>query len=89
MAEHEARRRTRTRKRTRKRTNNGGGGVFSIQKRILAAFVFVLIIFTALTFRVGWIQIVAADQYATKATEYQIKDEHITPARGSILDRNM
>jgi len=45
--------------------------------------------FVGLTFRIGWIQIVAADQYATKAAAYQIKDEQITPTRGSILDRNM
>jgi len=32
---------------------------------------------------------VAAEQYATKAAEYQIKDERIKPTRGSILDRNM
>jgi len=48
-----------------------------------------LLLFTALTFRVGWIQIVAAEQYATKAAEYQIKDEKLKPTRGSILDRNM
>jgi len=48
-----------------------------------------LLLFTALTFRVGWIQIVAAEQYATKAAEYQIKDEKLSPTRGSILDRNM
>jgi len=60
-----------------------------VQKRILAAFVIILLLFTLLTFRVGWIQIVAAEEYATKAMEYQIKDERIKPTRGSILDRNM
>ena len=30
-----------------------------------------------------------ADQYASKASEYQIRDERIKPVRGSILDRNM
>jgi len=84
MAESEDSRRNRRRNR-----NNAGVGVFSIQKRILAAFVIILLLFTALTFRVGWIQIVAAEQYATKAAEYQIKDEKLTPTRGSILDRNM
>ena len=83
MAEHESRRKS------RKRNNNGGAGVVSIQRRILAAFIVVLLAFVALTFRVGWIQIVAADQYATKAAEYQIKDMRISPARGAILDRNM
>jgi len=84
MAEREASRRSRRQNREKTRV-----GVFSIQKRILAAFVIILVVFAALTFQVGWIQIVAAEQYATKAAEYQIKDERLTPTRGSILDRNM
>ena len=83
MADHE------TRRKSRKRNNNRSAGIFSTQRRILAAFIIVLLAFTALTFRVGWIQIVAADQYSAKAAEYQIKDIRISPARGSILDRNM
>ncbi|MDR3364798.1 MAG: hypothetical protein LBS91_07645 [Clostridiales Family XIII bacterium] len=79
----------RQRNRSRSRNSKAAAGVFSIQKRLLVAFVIILASFTALTFRIGWIQIVAADQYATKATEYQIKDERITPTRGAILDRNM
>ena len=85
MAEREHRRKNRN----RKRGTNGGPRVFSIQKRILAAFVFILIVFTALTFRVGWIQIVNAEIYTSKGTEIHIRDERITPSRGSILDRNM
>jgi len=84
MAEQEASRRSRGQNR-----KSAGVGVFNIQKRILAAFVIILLLFTALTFRVGWIQIVAAEQYATKAAEYQIRDERLKPSRGSILDRNM
>ena len=84
MAENETSRRNR---RTNK--NNAGAGVFGIQKRILAAFVIVLCLFTGLTFNLGLIQIVRAEQYATKAAEYQIKDERLKPTRGSILDRNM
>jgi len=76
-------------RRNRNRKSNGNAGIFAVQKRILAAFVVVLAIFTALTFRTGWIQIVASDTYAIKAAEYQIKDEKLTPARGSIYDRNM
>ncbi|MCL2111130.1 MAG: penicillin-binding transpeptidase domain-containing protein [Clostridiales bacterium] len=82
MAEQEARRR-------RRKKNNGKAGTAGIQKRMLVAFVVVLLAFTGLTFRVGWIQIVAADQYAAMAAEYQIKDERLKPARGMIVDRNM
>ena len=84
MEEHEASRRNRRRNRS-----SAAVGVFSVQKRILAAFVIILLLFTTLTFRVGWIQIVNAEEYASKATEYQIRDERIKPTRGSILDRNM
>jgi len=76
-------------RKNRQKRSNGKARVFSVQKRILVAFIFILVVFTGLTFRVGWIQIVAADQYASMAAEYQIKDERIKPSRGSILDRNM
>ena len=81
--------RNEARRRSRKRGNNEKAGIFGIQRRMLAAFVLVFVIFSLLTFRVGWIQIVAAETYATKAAEYQIKDERLKPKRGSILDRNM
>ena len=83
MEAHEVRRKS------RKRQNSGGAGVVNIQRRLLIAFIVILLAFVALTFRVGWIQIVAAEQYAAKAAENQIKDMRIKPARGSILDRNM
>jgi stage V sporulation protein D (sporulation-specific penicillin-binding protein) len=62
--------------------------MMTIRRRMLAAFVIILALFVALTFRIGWIQIVQSDVYATKAAEYQVKDERIKPTRGSILDRN-
>ncbi|MDR3304729.1 MAG: PASTA domain-containing protein [Clostridiales Family XIII bacterium] len=76
-------------RRNRKNSKGTAAGVVNIQKRMIVAFAFILLAFTALTFRLGWIQIVASDKYASKAAEYQIKDERITPVRGSILDRNM
>ena len=56
---------------------------------MLAAFIVTVVLFTGLTFKIGWIQIVAADQYTAMATEYQIRDERLSPKRGAILDRNM
>jgi stage V sporulation protein D (sporulation-specific penicillin-binding protein) len=56
---------------------------------MVGVFVIVLVLFVALTFRIGWIQIVAAEQYASKAAEYQIKDTRTMPGRGAIFDRNM
>jgi stage V sporulation protein D (sporulation-specific penicillin-binding protein) len=55
---------------------------------MIAAFIIILAAFVVLTFRVGWIQIVQNEKYASKAAEYQVKDERIKPTRGSILDRN-
>ncbi|MDR3295854.1 MAG: PASTA domain-containing protein [Clostridiales Family XIII bacterium] len=59
------------------------------QKRMIAAFVVVALAFTGLAFRIGWITVVANEQYATLATERQTKDVLIPPRRGAILDRNM
>ena len=75
--------------RLKDRLDNDNVGVVSIQRRMIVAFVFIIIFFIILTFRIGWIQIVAKEVYATRAAENQIKDERIEPQRGSILDRNM
>jgi stage V sporulation protein D (sporulation-specific penicillin-binding protein) len=49
----------------------------------------VALLFSVLAFRIGYIQVVATDQYASRAAENQIKDEIIPARRGDILDRNM
>jgi stage V sporulation protein D (sporulation-specific penicillin-binding protein) len=56
---------------------------------MIFAFAMIVLLFVALAFRIGWIQIVNTDIYAGKAMETQMKDEIIPAKRGSILDRNM
>jgi stage V sporulation protein D (sporulation-specific penicillin-binding protein) len=56
---------------------------------MIFAFAVIVLLFAALAFRIGWIQIVATDIYASKAAESQTKDELIPARRGDILDRNM
>jgi stage V sporulation protein D (sporulation-specific penicillin-binding protein) len=56
---------------------------------MIFAFAVIVLVFAALAFRIGWIQIVATDIYASKAAESQTKDELIPARRGDILDRNM
>ncbi|MDR2163515.1 MAG: PASTA domain-containing protein [Clostridiales Family XIII bacterium] len=64
-------------------------GLPTIRRRIIAAFAIVAAIFSVLAFRIGYIQVVATDEYASRAAENQIKDEIIPARRGDILDRNM
>jgi stage V sporulation protein D (sporulation-specific penicillin-binding protein) len=63
-------------------------GLPIIQRRIIAAFAIVVMLFSVLAFRIGYISVVATDTYASKAAENQIKDEIIPARRGDILDRN-
>ena len=60
-----------------------------LQKRMVVVFFFIVILFVLLVLRIGWIQIVATDKYASLAAESQTKDEIIPARRGEILDRNM
>jgi stage V sporulation protein D (sporulation-specific penicillin-binding protein) len=64
-------------------------GLSTIRRRIVLAFALVVAFFSVLAFRIGYIQVVATDEYASRAAENQIKDEIIPARRGSILDRNM
>jgi stage V sporulation protein D (sporulation-specific penicillin-binding protein) len=56
---------------------------------VIAAFLAVAVIFSLLAFRIGYIQVVATDTYASRAAESQVKDQVIPARRGAILDRNM
>ncbi|MDR0817746.1 MAG: PASTA domain-containing protein [Clostridiales Family XIII bacterium] len=56
---------------------------------MIFAFAVIVLLFAGLAFRIGWIQIVATDIYASRAAETQVKDELIPARRGDILDRNM
>lgn len=59
------------------------------RKRIILIFFIFSMMFTALLFRVGWIQIVASDYYSRLALETQTKDVPLTAKRGIIYDTNM
>jgi stage V sporulation protein D (sporulation-specific penicillin-binding protein) len=73
----------------RRRPGAPAVGLPTIRRRIIMAFAIVVVLFSALAFRIGYIQVVATDQYASRAAENQIKDEIIPARRGDILDRNM
>ena len=76
------------RRRTNRVTRNESIGRSVIRNRMVAAFLIIVGLFVVLTFRIGWIQIVQNEVYASKAAAYQVKDVRIAPTRGSILDRN-
>jgi stage V sporulation protein D (sporulation-specific penicillin-binding protein) len=61
----------------------------TIRRRLICAFAIIAMLFSVLAFRLGYIQVVATDQYASRAAENQIKDQVIPARRGGILDRNM
>lgn len=63
-------------------------GSNSVRVRMIVAFAVVILLFLGLALRLGWVQIIAADEYVTMAKENQTTDEILTAKRGSILDRN-
>jgi stage V sporulation protein D (sporulation-specific penicillin-binding protein) len=58
------------------------------QRRILFIFAALVILLTALLFRVAWIQIVKGEEYSDMAKDQQKSDIPIEAERGSIYDRN-
>ena len=60
-----------------------------IRRRMILVFIIIMVLFVGLTFRIGWIQIIAAERYATMAADFQVKDIRTMPGRGAIFDRNM
>ena len=56
------------------------------RKRIKNLLFIVVIIFTMLTFRIGWIQFVQGEELQTKAYIQQTMDRSINPKRGTIYD---
>lgn len=47
------------------------------------------VMFTVLTVRLGWIQVINAQKYSDLAINQQTRDTPITAVRGTIYDRNM
>ena len=58
------------------------------KKRIVLGFVLLSLLLLGLTFRVGWHQIVNADELTDMAIEQQTRDVPVSAKRGSIYDRN-
>lgn len=58
------------------------------KKRILIAFALLFIALTALCMRLGWLQVVKADEYTKMAKEQQTRDVPIEAKRGVIYDTN-
>jgi stage V sporulation protein D (sporulation-specific penicillin-binding protein) len=56
---------------------------------MIFAFSVIAVLFLTLVGRIGWITVIANDEYARRAAESQIRDETLQPRRGAILDRNM
>lgn len=54
--------------------------------RLLVVFGFFVLLFVLLTARLGWIQIIKADEYAQKALKQQTIDSSVSALRGEILD---
>lgn len=59
-----------------------------LKKRMYAMLIIFCVLFLLLILRLMWLQIIMAPQYSAMALEQQTRDNPITPARGSILDRN-
>ena len=59
-----------------------------VRSRMIIAFAVVMLLFLILTFKLGWVQIIASDKYATMAKENQTTDEILSAKRGNVLDRN-
>lgn len=59
-----------------------------IRRRLVWVFIIVCLICSALTFRLGWIQIVQAEELSRMARERQTMDVVIDASRGRIYDRN-
>ncbi len=59
------------------------------RSRLLLGFAAILLLMTALIFRMGYWQIVRADELRTMADQMQKVDTEIDPVRGTIYDSNM
>jgi len=58
------------------------------KRRIIFIFIVFCVAIIGLTFRIGWIQVVASEKYKELAISQQTKDMPIPAKRGIIFDRN-
>lgn len=59
------------------------------KKRLLIFFIAVVLLMTLAVLRIGYVQIVKADEYSARALSQQTKDIPISAKRGNIYDANM
>lgn len=59
------------------------------KKRLVMVLVLACLLFLALIFRTGYLQLVKGEWLTTKATDQQTREIPIEPKRGTIYDRNM
>lgn len=59
-----------------------------LKKRILTVFALATLLLTLLTFRLGWVMVIDAEEYSKLASVQQTRDVAIAAKRGKILDRN-
>lgn len=77
------------RKATKKR-NTSGGTNRKTRQRMLGVFIFFLAVMVLpVTVHLFYIQIVQHEDYQSRAISQQMRSTSITPARGTIYDRNM
>ena len=74
-------------KKTQKKTAEGVSS-FVINRRLLFLFASVLVLFTILVLRLGQIQIIKANEYASQAMELQTREFSVSSDRGLIYDAN-
>lgn len=59
-----------------------------IKNRIGFVTITMIVLFTALIFRLSWLQLVRGEELSRKAADVRVTDELLEPRRGSIFDRN-
>jgi len=70
----------------KKRNNSNETYSLAKSKRILGFAIFIVILFIALIFRIGWLQFVKGPSLKEAATKQQTTSRIISPSRGSIYD---
>ncbi|GAB3067968.1 stage V sporulation protein D [Virgibacillus ainsalahensis] len=60
----------------------------TVKKRIVTVFLFGLLIFGIIDFRLGYVQFIISDQLMAKANDLWTRDIVFEPERGNILDAN-
>src|SRR5690625_1793011 len=62
--------------------------LLTVKKRLVAVFIFGLILFFIINIRLGYVQFIASGELSEKAVDLWSRDIVFEPERGHILDRN-